>query len=38
VREARESGAAVVGVFHDPAVATAVATRRVAVSQFGLHP
>jgi alpha-D-ribose 1-methylphosphonate 5-triphosphate synthase subunit PhnL len=38
VREARERGAAIVGVFHDPAVATAVATRRVAVSQFGLHP
>jgi alpha-D-ribose 1-methylphosphonate 5-triphosphate synthase subunit PhnL len=38
VREARARGAAIVGVFHDPAVAAAVATRRVAVSQFGMQP
>jgi len=35
VHEARERGAAIVGVFHDPEIAAAVATRRVAVSQFG---
>lgn len=34
LREARERGAAIVGVFHDPEVAAAVATRRVAVAGF----
>ena len=32
--EARERGAAIVGVFHDPEVAAAVATRRVPIARF----
>jgi alpha-D-ribose 1-methylphosphonate 5-triphosphate synthase subunit PhnL len=35
VHDARKRGTAIVGIFHDPNVAAAVATRRVAVSQFG---
>ena len=34
VAEARARGAAIVGVFHDPAVAAAVATRRMAMQAF----
>lgn len=34
LREARERGAAIIGVFHDPEVAAAVATRRVAIAGF----
>jgi alpha-D-ribose 1-methylphosphonate 5-triphosphate synthase subunit PhnL len=34
IGEARARGAAIVGVFHDPAVAAAVATRRVPMRQF----
>ncbi|MEW6559011.1 MAG: phosphonate C-P lyase system protein PhnL [Pseudomonadota bacterium] len=34
VAEARARGAAIVGVFHDPAVAAAVATRRMAMQNF----
>lgn len=38
ILEARGRGAAIVGVFHDHVVAAAVATRRLAVSQFGINP
>jgi len=34
ISEARARGAAIVGVFHDPAVAAAVATRRVSMQTF----
>jgi len=34
IHEARARGAAIVGVFHDPAVAAAVATRRVSMQAF----
>jgi alpha-D-ribose 1-methylphosphonate 5-triphosphate synthase subunit PhnL len=34
ILEARSNGAAVLGIFHDPAVADAVATRRVPVAAF----
>ena len=34
IREARERGAAIVGVFHDPRMADAVATRRVPMHAF----
>ncbi len=36
IAEARERGAALLGIFHDPAVAEAVATRRVAMHSFRL--
>lgn len=38
IREARERGAALVGIFHDAHVGEAVATRRVPVSQFRSAP
>lgn len=42
IDEARQRGAALLGIFHDPAVAEAVATRRVPMSRFRLadaaHP
>lgn len=34
IQEALASGAAMLGIFHDPAVAQAVATRRLSMSQF----
>ncbi len=34
IREARERGAALVGIFHDASVAEAVATRRIPIAQF----
>jgi alpha-D-ribose 1-methylphosphonate 5-triphosphate synthase subunit PhnL len=34
IREAREGGAAIVGIFHDRAVGDAVATRRVDIADF----
>lgn len=36
IDEARRQGAGLLGIFHDPAVAEAVATRRVAMSSFRL--
>ena len=38
IREARERGAAMMGIFHDAAVAEAVATRRVPLSRFCASP
>lgn len=38
IREARERGAALVGIFHDAHVGEAVATRRVPVAQFRSAP
>jgi alpha-D-ribose 1-methylphosphonate 5-triphosphate synthase subunit PhnL len=34
IHEARQRGAALLGIFHDPAVAESVASRRIAVSSF----
>jgi len=38
IREARARGAAIVGIFHDDAVAHAVATRRVPMARFHAAP